>query len=253
MSEIVPTAARFLGRVEDYVRYRPSYPPASIDMLLDGLGDPGLLTIADVGAGTGISSRLLAARGARVIAIEPNPEMRAAAAAPRVEVRDATAEHTGLATASVDVVTAFQAFHWFATPTATAEFGRVLRPGGRVALVWNVRNDDDAFTKAYGEIADLNSDAAARAGQRSEDPDLASLLGAGGLENLRATEFESAQRLDLQSLLGRARSASYVPREGPEYEAIVRALSALYERFVDAGGTVTLVYRTHVHLADTPR
>jgi SAM-dependent methyltransferase len=253
MSEIVPTAARFLGRVADYARYRPSYPPAAIDALLDGLGDPALLTIADVGAGTGISSRLLAARGAHVIAIEPNPEMRAAAEAPHVDVRDAAAERTGLTDASVDVVTAFQAFHWFATPAAVAEFARVLRPGGRVALVWNVRNDDDAFTKAYGGIADLNSDAAARAGQRSEDPDLPALLGSTGLENLRAAEFESGQRLDLESLIGRARSASYVPREGPEYERIVQDLSALHERFADPGGMVALVYRTHVHLADKPR
>src|SRR5262245_7940094 len=86
---------RFTDRVADYVKHRPSYPAAAIDAMLRGLGDPTRLTAADLGAGTGIASRLLANRGLRVIAIEPNPAMRAAASPhPRVEWREGTGEST---------------------------------------------------------------------------------------------------------------------------------------------------------------
>ncbi|MBV9438785.1 MAG: class I SAM-dependent methyltransferase, partial [Candidatus Eremiobacteraeota bacterium] len=121
-----PTA-RFTKRADAYAAGRPSYPPAAIDALLDGLGDPSAVVAVDLGAGTGISSRLLAERGAQVLAVEPNAAMRAAAERhPRVEWIDGTAEQTGLAEASVDLVAAFQAFHWFHAPVALREAIRIL-------------------------------------------------------------------------------------------------------------------------------
>src|SRR5262245_44915731 len=141
---------RFSGRAEDYRRYRPDYPAAALDAILEGLGEPSRLVAADVGAGTGISSRLLADRGVRVVAIEPNEAMRAAAAPhPLVEFREGTAERTGLAEATLDLVLCAQSFHWFRAKEALAEFRRVLRPGGRVALLWNERNLADPMTAAY--------------------------------------------------------------------------------------------------------
>ena len=105
---------RFADRATDYVAGRPSYPAAALDALFDGLGDPGDVLAADLGAGTGISSRLLAEYGAQVLAVEPNAAMREAAEPhPRVEWIAGTAEWTGLGEASIDLVTAFQAFHWF--------------------------------------------------------------------------------------------------------------------------------------------
>src|SRR5688500_14656893 len=105
---------RFSGRAESYVRFRPSYPAAAIDAVLAGLGDPARLVAADVGAGTGISARLLADRGGRVDAVEPNTAMRAAAA-PHAGVRwhGGRAQATGLPDASVDLVLCAQAYHWF--------------------------------------------------------------------------------------------------------------------------------------------
>ena len=250
MSDLIATAARFLGRASDYAKHRPSYPPAAIDAVFEGFGDPASLTIADIGAGTGISTRLLAERGASVIAVEPNPQMRSAIEGTHIRAHDGTAERTGLAAQSVDLVTAFQAFHWFATPEAVREFARILKPRGRVALVWNIRDDDDAFTRGYARIADLDSDAARRAGQTSDDPDLATLLGAAGVTYIRWSDFPYAQRLDLEGLLGRARSASYVPSEGPEHDAIMQGLRDLYARFAAPDGSVALVYRTRVHLAE---
>lgn len=127
---------RFSDRVAHYVKYRPSYPVAAIDIIFGGLGNPVQLIAADIGAGTGISSRLLAERGISVIAIEPNTEMRQAAKSHElVEFREGTAEVTNLPDASVDLVTCFQSFHWFNPETSLLEFRRILKPSGRLALV----------------------------------------------------------------------------------------------------------------------
>jgi SAM-dependent methyltransferase len=251
--ELVATAARFSDRVEDYVRYRPSYPPAAIDAIFAGLGDPRDLRVVDVGAGTGISSRLLAERGARVVALEPNPEMRAAALRTGLDARDGLADRTGLADESVDVVTAFQAFHWFANDTALREFVRILAPRGRIALVWNMRDDEDAFTREYGDIADRNEKATATGVPEDYDDYVPALLRGGGFANVRRRGFPNSQRLDLDSLLGRARSASYVPREGAAWEAIATELRTLHARYAKGEGTVPLVYRTIAYLADKRR
>jgi len=133
-------------------------------------GRPRNADVADVGAGTGISARLLAERGAHVIGFEPNAEMRAVAANAGLDIREARADALGLSDASVDVVASFQAFHWFANAASVAEFNRVLRPGGRIALVWNERDDNDPFTRAFGEIVDRFSrpDGAGRPPQREQ-------------------------------------------------------------------------------------
>ena len=142
---------RFGTRAKAYAAFRPSYPPGAIDAVLQGLGPPGELTIADIGAGTGISARLFAQRGASVIAIEPNAQMRGAADPDdRVQWRDGTGEATGLAGRSVDVAVACQAFPWFATPEALAELARIARR--RAAVLQYERDERDPFTRAYGEI-----------------------------------------------------------------------------------------------------
>ena len=144
--------ARFDDRASDYVRYRPSYPVAAIDWILEGVGPPATLVAADVGAGTGISARLLGDRGVRVLAIEPGVKMRGAAAAhPRVTWVGGTAEATGLATGAVGLVLAAQAFHWFRPPQAIAEFARILHQAGRLAIMWNRRNETDPLTAGYGQ------------------------------------------------------------------------------------------------------
>jgi ubiquinone/menaquinone biosynthesis C-methylase UbiE len=111
------------------------------------------LIAADIGAGTGISSRLLAERGISVIAIEPNTEMRQAAKSHElVEFREGTAEVTNLPDASVDLVTCFQSFHWFNPETSLLEFHRILKPSGQLALVWNNRDKNDEFTDEYSRL-----------------------------------------------------------------------------------------------------
>jgi ubiquinone/menaquinone biosynthesis C-methylase UbiE len=143
--------SRFCDLASDYAKYRPSYPAAAIDFILEGIDTQLPIVVADVGAGTGISSRLLAERGVRVIAIEPNADMRQAAAPhPLVEFRQATAEATSLSDASVDLVTCFQSFHWFNPEPTLLEFHRILKPSGRLAAVWNEWDKNDDFTENFG-------------------------------------------------------------------------------------------------------
>jgi SAM-dependent methyltransferase len=241
--------ARFDARASDYARYRPSYPAAALDAILADLGDPGSLTVVDVGAGTGISSRLFAARGARVIALEPNPEMRALALASGLDARAGRADATGLPGACADVVASFQAFHWFAHGKAVAEFVRLLRPRGRIALAWNERDDGDAFTLGYGENVDRFADRMALAGFENGPELITRLLAEGGLQRVRRATFANRQRLDYDGLMGRVRSTSYAPREGPAYAAMIEGLRALFERHA-RDGAIELVYRTDVYLGE---
>jgi len=220
--------------------------------VLEGLGDPARLTIVDAGAGTGISAQLLSERGARVIALEPNDDMRSEAAASGLEVHNARADATHLPDNFADVVTAFQAFHWFGTDATLAEFRRILRPGGRIAIVWNQRDDNDPFAAGYGEIFDKRRQEEIAKTFSFNWTGVEAQLRDAGLRNARTLYFSIAQELDREALLGRARSASYVPASGPQHDAIMRDLNCLHERYADALGFVILKYRTEVYLAEAP-
>lgn len=239
---------RFADRAADYVSARPSYPREIIDAVLDGMGEPARVRVADVGAGTGISSRLFAERGCRVLAIEPNAAMRSAATPhERVEWHDARGERTGLAGASVDVVACFQAFHWLRPLEALAEFARVLRPGGRVALVWNDRDEGDAFTAEYGRILSRASAGVCEKIDERVPPDLA---GGGLFVNEREVHAAYEQRLSAEGLVARAMSASYTPKRGAAGERVTAELRALHARDADGEGVVVMRYRTRAHLAE---
>ena len=146
---------RFTGRVEDYARHRPAYPPELLELLRRECGLTKDTVVADVGSGTGILARLSLDNGNRVIAVEPNDEMRRAgelllSGHGRFESVTGTAEATTLPQRSVDLITAGQAFHWFDPGAARKEFARVLKPGGKVVLVWNDRRKRGGpFLEAY--------------------------------------------------------------------------------------------------------
>ena len=239
---------RFSDRAADYVKYRPTYPVAAIDAILAGLEEPSQLTAADIGAGTGISSRLLAERSVRVLAIEPNADMRQAAAPhPLVEFREGTSEATNLPESSVDLVTCFQSFHWFNPVLTLPEFRRILRPSGRLAIVWNLRDRTDELTLAYTQIVKTASNHhPAEKRERSIEP----LLASSDFTNIQICDFVHKQDVDLPGLIGRAQSASYIPKSGPQLQQIISDLTELYKTHCGNQSFVSLVYKTRVYLAE---
>ncbi|HKE95520.1 MAG TPA: class I SAM-dependent methyltransferase, partial [Povalibacter sp.] len=136
-------AEGFSARADMYAKGRPEYPPELEGWLRDTLGLGIGATVVDLGAGTGKFIPRLLATGAAIVAVEPIVAMRAqlAAAFPDVRALSGTAECIPLADESVDVVICAQAFHWFATQAALSEIRRVLKPGGYLGLVWNVRDE----------------------------------------------------------------------------------------------------------------
>ncbi len=243
--EMNPTG-RFSDRAREYVAFRPSYPAGVIDAVLDGMGEPGLLVAADVGAGTGISARLLAQRGVEVVAVEPNEAMAGAAEAhPRVRWVRARAESTGLAPASVDLIVCAQAFHWFRPGEALGEFRRILRRHGRLALLWNVRDDDHAATRDYSAII---REAAGCEPAEARELDV-SVLREGGFEAPTVVRIPHAQRLERAGLIGRALSASYVPKDGPGRARAEALLGAAFERHRGADAMVELRYWSTLYVS----
>jgi SAM-dependent methyltransferase len=239
------TVIRFSDRADDYVKYRPTYPGPAVDAILEGLGPPAKLAAADIGAGTGIFARLLGDRGVWVVAIEPGRNMRRAAARhPNVVWMAGLAEATGLRSASVDLVVSAQSFHWFRPTQVLPELARVLRPGGRLAIIWNRRSRTDPLTAGY-RTAILDAGAESLAERMRFDP--AVVTASGLFSSPERQGFPNAQRLDLDGFIGRARSASAVPKTGPAAATLFDALRALHHRYADEQGAVTLIYETEVY------
>lgn len=238
---------RFSNRAADYGKYRPTYPAAAIDLILQGLADPPTLTAADVGAGTGISSRLLADRGVTVLAVEPNPDMAAAADPhPRVRFVQASAESTTLSSSSIDLIVCAQAFHWFRHSEALAEFARILRPAGRLALIWNILDQSDPASAAYVR--------AIRTAIKGEPPEMME-LDPQTLEFQRftlptPTLVPHEQLLDRSGLIGRAMSASYVPKDGPAGDQLRVDLAQVHAEHANADSLMRLRYQTHVYRSE---
>jgi SAM-dependent methyltransferase len=242
---VTDSTRRFSNRVDDYAKYRPSYPPEAIGAVLEGFTNP---VVADLGAGTGISAQLLADAGAFVFAIEPNANMRSAVPAnDRILAVNGTAESTGLEPLSVDIVTAFQAYHWFQPERVFAEADRIARRRARFAAVWNERDEQDPFTHGYGEIIRryMTDDTERRRHNSSIDRDIETF----GWGKARVLEFRYVLPMTLEQYLGRARSSSYLPREGPEYEAMAAELRAHFDD-AQEHGTVSFAYVTIVHIGE---
>lgn len=239
---------RFTARADNYARYRPTYPAAAIDWLFEVAGLSAGSVVADIGSGTGILAALLLERGATVYAVEPNAAMRAAAEArlgeqPGFTSIDATAEATGLPDAGIDLVTAGQAFHWFEPEATRAEFRRVLRPGGAVALVWNSRDKRSAFVADYEAMLNEYAHSYRRVRHGSRLHSIGQFF-ADGYE-MRVFDHEQPQEYD--SLLGGLLSGSYSPLPGdPRYEPMVARLQAIFAAH-QRDGQVIMSYRTQVY------
>ncbi|MDE2154459.1 MAG: class I SAM-dependent methyltransferase [Xanthomonadaceae bacterium] len=249
MSELRSTV-RFGDRVDDYARYRPDYPAALLDWLRRELGVEAGWEVADIGAGTGISSRMFLDAGHRVTAVEPNAPMRAAAQRwlqgfARFRAVDGRADATGLDPASVDLVTVAQAFHWFDEEAARREFARILRRGGLVAIWWNSRRlTGTDFLEGYEALLQRHgTDYASVAERYADDARMRAWFGAG---SRGSAVFEHSQRLDFDALRGRLMSSSYAPKAGhPQHAPMLRALRELFDSCAD-NGAVSFDYDTRI-------
>jgi SAM-dependent methyltransferase len=155
MTEIHTTAQHgFSVEAQTYVRGRPEYPSDLLRWLQSDLDISERKVVVDLGAGTGKFTELLLRTDADVIAVEPVERMRAqfAKRLPKVKLLAGTAEAIPIETSTVDVLVCAQAFHWFATEESLAEFHRVLRPGGRLGLIWNVRDESVDWVAAITKI-----------------------------------------------------------------------------------------------------
>ena len=217
-SSIHRVARGYSAAADTYERARPEYPQEAVAWLAEELGIGPGRTVVDVAAGTGKLTRMLAATGARVIAVEPVAEMRAKIRG--AEALDGTAEELPLADGSADAITAAQAFHWFDAPRALAEFARVLRPGGGVGLIWNLRDLRDPLQQAVEEL--LHPYMAPVRDQWEFDLD-AAFAASDHFGALERFELPFEQSLDADGLVERVASTSFVSIQPDEERAKILA------------------------------
>ncbi len=247
---------RFSDRVANYTRFRPGYPEALLPLLLPASQNRDAISIADVGSGTGIFTRLLLQQGCTVYGVEPNANMRQAAEEYLAEYEnfvsiEGDAENTGLADASVDLVTAAQAFHWFNNDASKTEFNRILKPGGKLALIWNQRRMEQPFQQAYEALLRALAPEYGKVNHMNlEDDDIAQFYNPG---QMQVSHFDNNQQFDFDGLTGRLKSSSYCPDENtPEYARLIDELSRLFDRHA-VDGRLVFEYDTRLYLGPIVR
>lgn len=244
---------RFSTRVENYIRFRPGYPQEVVELLKKETALTPTSQIVDVGSGTGIFTKLLLDAGHQVTGVEPNAPMRFAAeellsSYPTFTSVAAKAQDTTLPDAFADLITSAQAFHWFATAETRAEFSRILKPGGRVALIWNVRKfDSTPFLKAYESLLiEFGTDYAEVRHEITEAEAIDTFFTNGYF----LSSFPSSQEFDLPSLKGRLMSSSYTPAAGsPRHQPMMDQLQVIFDSH-HQNGKVTFEYDTRVYLGE---
>lgn len=251
LSEAYESAGGILGafsdKAADYAISRPDY-PAALFATLKTRCPPGPDAVAvDIGAGTGLLTQGLLQAGYRVVAVEPNAAMRAAADArlgenARYRSVEGKAEAIPLPNGVARLIAAAQAFHWFDVPNARKEFRRILDPGGWVAIIWNDRVPDDPVSAGLNALADEFGGSKREAVVAQEDPERLSLLFGGKPPERLVWPHE--QRLGLEPFLGLAFSRSYMPRrDTPEGASLANRMRELFDEF-SRDGLVRVAYRT---------
>jgi SAM-dependent methyltransferase len=241
---------RFSDRVENYVLYRPGYPPEALETLKTECGLGPSQVVADIAFGTGLWTRFVLENGNKVFGIEPNAEMRAAgerllAGFPRFASVAGTAEATTLPEHSIDFVTAAQAAHWFDRRRARQEFMRILKPGGWLVLLWNERaTESTPFLKDYEQLLltygtdynEVRHERTTDAVNEFYDP-----------APFRLRVFDMHQEFDYAGVEGRLLSSSYAP--GPErsqHAPMLRELRRIFDAHA-VDGRATFEYKTRLY------
>ncbi|MGA7399721.1 MAG: class I SAM-dependent methyltransferase [Candidatus Sulfotelmatobacter sp.] len=242
--------SRFSDRVENYVLYRPGYPPEALQTLQTECGLTPADVVADVASGTGIWSRMMLENGNCVYGVEPNAEMRGAgerllSGFPKFTSIAGTAEATTLPSQAVDFVTAAQAAHWFHREHARREFVRILKPGGWLVLLWNERlTDSTAFLRDYEQLLltygtdyqDIRHEKTTSEVNQFFDP-----------APYQERKFEMRQEFDYTGIAGRLLSSSYAPGpDHPQYAPMLRELRRIFDAHA-VSGRANFEYKTRLY------
>jgi SAM-dependent methyltransferase len=243
---------RFSSRVENYVRFRPSYPQEVIDVLQAECGLTRQSVVADIASGTGLFTRLLLENGNRVFGVEPNKDMREAgdhylAGFPGFTSVPATAECTTLPDRSVDLITCAQAAHWLKREEALREFQRILKPEHFAVILFNDRkvkgnafsDDYEALVVKYGtDYSEVQ-----RLGRIFEGVDFFVPY------RCEKRTLPNYQDFDYESLEGRLLSSSYAPQRGePSFEPMIAGLREIFAKH-ERNGRVRMEYDTNIYFA----
>lgn len=227
--------AKFTGKSSLYDRYRPGYPSRFFHELISAyIGRKEKFVIADIGAGTGIFTELIASIGKEVVAIEPNDDMRSILKermeGKQVRCVNGSAEKTGITDTSVDLVTVAQAFHWFDAAAFKKECQRILKKNGLVMLIWNSRDHTSKLNKETAKIS------------KKYCPNFQGFSGGINIEQLDLQQFftngyehyavSNPLKMDKEHFIGRNLSASYAPKkEDYFYNEFVEELGFLFEKY----------------------
>jgi ubiquinone/menaquinone biosynthesis C-methylase UbiE len=240
--------SRFSDRVENYIRYRPSYPPEVLQTLQSECGLTKDNAIADIASGTGIWTRILLQNGNRVFGVEPNADMRQAGERLLAKFSNfvsvsGTAEATTLPDQSMNFLTAAQAAHWFDPARARAEFARILKPQGWLALIWNERvTDTTPFLREYEQLLfEFGTDYEE---VRHETTSVHEFFAPAPFQE---RTFGMQQEFDYAGLEGRLLSSSYAP--GPEHSKhgpMLKELRTIFDKH-QVDGRVSVDYKTRVY------
>lgn len=245
------STTRFSNRVDDYVKYRPHYPKTIVEFLEDNYALTRDKLIADIGAGTGISTALFLTAGYKVIAVEPNLEMRKKSIEllnlfPGFKAINGTAENTCLESGSLDAVIAGQAFHWFDAVKTRTEFKRILKPGGFIALIWNERKTASDFEKEYDQLIIKHGKDYVKVDHRNIDKEHIGAFFAP--EPVKLEVFQNKQIFDFDGLAGRLLSSSYMPaKDETGYESMMTHLKNLFNKH-QQNDMITINYDTKLYV-----
>lgn len=240
---------RFSSHVEDYIKYRPSYPNEIIDILNEHIGLNTENIIADIGSGTGISSIPFLENGNQVYGVEPNKEMREAQ---EMLLKDynsftsinGTSEETTLQDSSVDIIFCGQAFHWFDKEVSKKEFKRILKVDGHIVLVWNSRSTKSRFQQEYEQILYDTIPEYKDVNHRNADEKVIAQFFSP--DKMYFASIDNIQEFDLEGLKGRLKSSSYCPKEGPIFLKLMEQMNELFTKYQD-NGKISFVYETLVY------
>lgn len=242
---------RFSSRVENYIKYRPGYPDEIIPTLQLEIGLMTNDVVADIGSGTGFSAKLFLENGNTVYGIEPNEPMRKAAEGllseyPAFISIHGSSEETNLKDSSIDLIVCAQAFHWFDRIKTKTEFNRIANSGAYLCLIWNDRKETEAFQQDYEKLIQKFATDYNEISHRNITQEIIEEFYAPNKFKKFILNYE--QHFDLEGLIGRVASSSYMPNEGDEnFPQLKNAIVDLFNSY-EQNGIVTFAYNTIVYI-----